>query len=154
MTQKMTEMQAAIGRSVLRKLPAWVETRRQHAATLLKCLSNLSGLRATSSPEYVDHADYKYYAFVRPERLKSGYDRNRIMAEINSSGIPCYSGSCSEIYRENAFDVAGLNPSCRLPVARELGETSLMLLVHPTITMEHIENTCFVVEKVMGKATK
>jgi dTDP-4-amino-4,6-dideoxygalactose transaminase len=106
----------------------------------------------TAPPEHVGHSYYKYYAFVRPEALRAGWNRDRILAEIATQGIPCFSGSCSEIYLEKAFPVEW-RPESRLPVARELGETSLMFLVHPTLTEEHIRSTCVAVEKVMSAAT-
>jgi dTDP-4-amino-4,6-dideoxygalactose transaminase len=86
--------------------------------------------------------------------LRDGWSRDRIMNEVMSRGVPCYSGSCSEIYREKAFAAAGYGPEGRLPVARELGETSLMFLVHPTLTEEEMETTCDVVREVMGEAGK
>ena len=92
--------------------------------------------------------------FVEPERLKAGWDRDRIMAEINDLGVPCYSGSCSEVYLEKAFDDTGFRPRERLPVARELGETSLMFLCHPTLADEHVEKTCHVLKTVMQRATQ
>jgi len=55
------------------------------------------------------------------------------------------SGSCSEVYREKNFQDANLAPSSPLPVASELGNTSLMLLCHPTLTDEEIEKTCAVI---------
>jgi dTDP-4-amino-4,6-dideoxygalactose transaminase len=76
------------------------------------------------------------------------------MTEVSAAGIPCGSGSCSEIYLEKAFEKHGLRPEKRLPIARELGETSLMFLVHPTLTIEHIEATADVVEQVMHQATR
>jgi len=74
------------------------------------------------------------------------------MQAIVEEGVPCYSGSCSEVYLEKAFRDAGLTPDDRLPVARELGETSLMFLVHPTLGHEEIQRTCDVVDKVMKQA--
>jgi dTDP-4-amino-4,6-dideoxygalactose transaminase len=90
---------------------------------------------------------------VKPGLLKEGWDRDRILTEINASGVPAYSGSCSEVYLEKAFDNSGFQPLQRLPVARELGETSLMFLVHPTLTAPEIEKTCRVLEKVMDMAS-
>jgi len=75
------------------------------------------------------------------------------MAAINAEGIPCFSGSCSEIYREKAFVDAGYGPTYRLPVAKELGETSLMFLVHPTLTEADMLDTCKAVEKVFTQAS-
>lgn len=105
-------------------------------------------------PAGVEHAWYKFYAFVRPEALAGGWDRDRIMAEINAAGVPCYSGSCSEVYLEKAFDDTGWRPAERLPVARELGETSLLFLVHPTLTEAEIARTAQVAREVVERATR
>jgi len=58
------------------------------------------------------------------------------------------------IYLEKAFEGNGLRPAERLPVARELGETSLMFLVHPTLGKEHMQCTVAAVEEVMQRAVK
>lgn len=150
---RMTEMQAAIGRVQLRKLPEWVEKRRRNAAVLTERFSGLAALRVTRPTPEIYHSYYKYYVFVRPERLKPGWDRDRIMNEIVCRGIPCFSGSCSEIYLEKAFERNGLRPTERLPVARELGEMSLMFLVHPTLTTSDMMVAADVVEKVMMEAS-
>ncbi len=152
---RLTEMQSAIGRIQLRKLSEWIRIRGQYAAVLSDCFVRIPALRITVPPDGVGHAYYKYYVFVRPERLKSEWSRDRIMAAINAEGVPCYSGSCSEIYMEKAFAdaVFGPAPVVPLPVARLLGETSLMFLVHPTLTDENIQHTCNVVANVMQHAT-
>ena len=113
----------------------------------------ITGLRVPEVPDYVEHAAYKCYVFVRPEKLQDGWDRDRIMNEIMLQGVPCYSGSCSEVYLEKAFDNTGWQPAQRLPVAKELGETSLMFLVHPTLTETEIHKTCSVLKKVMAHAS-
>ncbi len=99
------------------------------------------------------HAYYKYYAYVRPENLADGWSRDRIVEEINSRGVPCYVGSCSEVYLEKAFDNTGWRPKERLPVARQLGETSLMFVVHPTLTQAEIRKTQDVITEVFTMAT-
>jgi dTDP-4-amino-4,6-dideoxygalactose transaminase len=150
---RLTEIQSAIGRLQLLKLSRWVETRRAYAAKLTECFSELPGLRVTMPAAHVGHSYYKYYTFVRPETLQSGWSRDRIVAEIAALGVPCYSGSCSEIYLEKAFPLEW-RPKNRLPVAHELGETSLMFLVHPTLTDEDIVRNCDIVNKVMLKASR
>jgi dTDP-4-amino-4,6-dideoxygalactose transaminase len=150
---RLTEIQSAIGRLQLLKLSRWVETRRAYAAKLTECFSELPGLRVTIPPAHVGHSYYKYYTFVRPETLQSGWSRDRIVAEIAALGVPCYSGSCSEIYLEEAFPIEW-RPKNRLPVARELGETSLMFLVHPTLKDEDMVLTCDVATQVMLKASR
>jgi dTDP-4-amino-4,6-dideoxygalactose transaminase len=150
---RLTEMQAAIGRCQLAKLQHWLARRRRHAAIFDRRLGALAALRVPVPPAHVGHAYYKYYAFVRPERLGRGWDRDRIMNTIVSRGIPCYSGSCSEIYLEQAFAAAALQPPARLPVARALGETSLMFLVHPTLSDDDVAAACDVIEEVFADAT-
>ncbi|WP_018466004.1 DegT/DnrJ/EryC1/StrS family aminotransferase [Calidithermus timidus] len=151
---RMLELQAAIGRVVLKKLDHWVDKRREYANYLNKRFGQIPALRITPAPGDIHHAYYKYYVYVRPEKLKPGWDRDRIMMAIGEMGIPCFSGSCSEIYLEKAFEKAGLRPAERLPIAQQLGETSLMFLVHPTLQPEHIEATAAAVEQVMEQASR
>jgi dTDP-4-amino-4,6-dideoxygalactose transaminase len=150
---RLTEMQSAIGRAQLRKLPEWVAARRRNAAILRGRLEGCPGLRVTAPPHEIGHAYYKYYAFVQHEGLRAGYDRDRILAAINAEGVPCFSGICSEIYLEKAF-VREWRPQTRRPVARELGETSLMFQVHPTLSEQDMRDTCEAVEKVMSVAVR
>lgn len=151
---RMTEMQAAIGRLQLRKLPAWSARRGEHAAFLREGLRSVSALRIPQPPSHIGHANYKFYAFVEPQALRVGWSRDRIMTEIAATGVPCFSGSCSEIYMERAFALSGYRPAQRLPVARELGETSLMFLLHPTLGVEHIECTLGAICRVMQEAMR
>jgi len=150
---RLTEMQAALGRLQLRKLADWTARRRAHAQRLAAGLSALPGLRVPLPGDHVGHAYYKFYAFVRPERLAPGWNRDRIMEAVNALGIPCTVGSCSEIYLEKAFAERGWAPARRLPVARELGETSLMFMVHPTLPPQALEATVAAVHEVMAQAT-
>lgn len=150
---RMTEMQSAMGRILLRKLPSWAEARRANAAILTERFKQQPALRVTVPAADIYHSYYKYYVFVRPERLEADWDRDRIMNAVTAEGIPCYSGSCSEIYLEKAFDDRELRPAKRFAVAKELGETSLMFLVHPTLTARDMEDTCCAVEKVLSAAS-
>ena len=147
----MLEMQAVIGRIQLGRMPAWSEARRANAGRVLGACAAQPWLRVPSVPEDVVHAAYRAYAFVEPERLPEGWSRDRVVEAIVAAGVPCYQGSCSEIYREAAFEGTGFRPPEPLPVARELGENSLMFLVHPTLTDEEIERTVAAIEAV-GRA--
>jgi len=150
---RLTEAQSAMGRALLRKLPDMVKRRRRNAAFLSQEFSKIPALRVVSPPDSVFHSYYKYDVFVRPERLRDGWDRNRVQEAIAAEGIPCLSGTCSEIYLENAFPES-MRPPHRLPVARELGETSLMFKVHPTLTERDLDDTCLAVSKVMQIASR
>lgn len=149
---RMTEMQAVIGLIQLQRMGQWSETRRINAEKIWQTASKYEALRVPKLPDYIQHAAYKAYLFVRPEKLKSGWSRDRIMEEINREGVPCFSGSCSEVYLEHAFDNTGLRPDYALSVARELGETSLMFLVHPTLSNEEVQRVYDVLSDVISKA--
>ncbi|MEE4460859.1 DegT/DnrJ/EryC1/StrS aminotransferase family protein [Azotobacter chroococcum] len=151
---RMTEMQAALGRIQLRRLPDWHARRLANAERIWRCARGLPGLRVPELPADIEHAAYKCYLFVEPQRLKDGWDRERILAEIVARGVPCFSGSCPELYLERAFEGTPWRPAERLPVARELGETSLMFLVHPTLSAAEIERTCTVLAAVMDEAAR
>jgi len=141
---RITEMQAAIGRIQLKRMPDWHRKRLNNANSIWNAAKQCKGLRVPDIPDYIEHAAYKCYVFV-----KGDIDlRDKMMMEINEKGVPCYSGSCSEVYLEKAFDNTGFRPKERLPVAKELGETSLMFLVHPTLTEEEIQKTCNVLTEV------
>lgn len=155
---RMTEMQGVIGRIQLQRMADWTAKRRANAGRLWQVARNLPGLRVPELPEWAGHAAYKCYVFVEPGQLAAGWDRDRIMQAINARGVPCFSGSCSEVYLEKAFDGCPSDgrtwrPAQRLPVAQELGETSLMFLVHPTLTQEEMDKTCLVLSEVMAEAT-
>jgi len=169
---RLTEMQSAIGRLQLKKLRDWIKRRSENARILSKGLSALPGLRVPVPEAHVGHAWYKFYAYVRPEKLKKGWSRDRIMQAVTDQGVPCMQGICPEVYLEKAFEgkdtrekgqerykgkgvkgeKKGLRPEKRLSVARELGETSLMFLVHPTMGEREMTETVRVVARVVEEA--
>lgn len=149
---RMMEVQAVIGRIQLRRMADWQRVRLANAQRIWDRASRLHGLRVPEVAASSRHAAYKCYVFVVPQALKPGWDRDRIQNEIMARGIPCYSGSCSEVYLEKAFDDTPYRPAERLPVAKELGETSLMFLIHPTLTAVELERSCDVLAEVMGQA--
>lgn len=161
---RMLEMQAAVGRIQLKRMTAWTAARKRHSQAIWDACSDFVALRVPHfqcascanackvSGATCAHAHYKCYVYVKPERLAKGWTRDRVIDEIHSLGVPCYQGSCSEVYLEKAFDGTGWRPVHRLPTAMELGETSLMFLVHPTLTDAEINQTCDAIRKVMVQA--
>lgn len=150
---RMLEVQAAIGRIQLSRMESWHSKRLCNAQKIWERARGCDSLRVPVVSDSVVHAAYKCYVFVRPEKLKTDWNRDRILAEISNRGVPCFSGSCSEVYLEKAFDNTDWRPAQRLEVAKELGETSLMFMVHPTLTESEISKTCDVLESVMSEAT-
>lgn len=164
---RMLEMQAVIGRIQLRRMADWTRQRQANAARLSQALLSFAGeggavrlpaFGCASCPGQCgaagcEHAQYKFYAYVRPENLATGWNRDRIIEAINAEGVPCYQGSCSEVYLEKAFDDTGWRPQDRLPAAKALGETSIMFLVHPTLTDTEVAKTCEVIKTIMTEAS-
>ena len=146
---RMLEMQAAIGRIQLKKMSEWSETRREYARMIWSEAKKQPWLIVPDIPCWALHAVYQCYVFVEKSALPDGLDRDRIMTRVNALGIPCYTGSCSEIYLEKAFDNTGWRPQERLPIAKELGETSLMFQVHPAFSFEDIKKICDVIHCVL-----
>ena len=148
----MMEMQAVIGRIQLKRMPEWTARRQAHAAKLAESLGKFASIRLIEVADYIEHAQYKFYAFVKPEHLKEGWTRDRIVNELNARKVPCYQGSCSEVYLEKLRQHA-LASERRLKTAVELGDTSLMFLVHPTLTDEEIAFCKENIEAVLTEAT-
>ncbi|OCH74509.1 DegT/DnrJ/EryC1/StrS family aminotransferase [Vibrio breoganii] len=149
---RMTEMQAVIGRIQLTRMADWTEKRQANGAEIDKIASKFNVVRTVDVPDYIEHAEYKHYLFIEPQNLAEGWSRDRIVEEVVARGVPAFQGSCSEVYLEKAFDGTPWRPKNRLKNAVELGETSLMFLVHPTLTPAEIELTCSVLDEVFSAA--
>lgn len=151
--ERMTEMQAAIGRIQLRRLPQWRIQRARHAQQLARVLGVFESISIPEVPTHSEHAFYRFYVTVDNSKLTSGWDRDRIAATLNREGVPAFSGSCPEIYREKAFAGTSFRPTVPLAAARKLGHESLAFLVHPTLTEEDMRFVCDVIEEVMTRAS-
>ena len=151
---RMTELQGVIGRIQLKRMSNWHSNRISNALKIWNTAKQCKGLRVPSIPDYIEHAAYKCYVFIKLEELKNGWGRDKVIKEINALGVPCYFGACSEVYLEKAFDNTGFRPKERLANAKKLGETSLMFLVHPALTKDEIQQTCDAITSVMNMATK
>jgi dTDP-4-amino-4,6-dideoxygalactose transaminase len=156
---RMLEMQAVIGRIQLKRMSEWTEKRAAHSARIRSALLPFAGEQGGIRVPVFDqpdstHAYYKFYAYVRPENLAESWTRDRIVEAVNAHGVPCYQGSCSEVYLEKAFDGTPWRPPERLPVAKDLGETSIMFLVHPTLKDSEIDETMSVIQSILGVASR
>lgn len=151
---RMLEMQAAIGRIQLKKMPVWNAQRKANAERIAAVCRRHAAVRVPDISAEIEHAYYKYYVFVEPGNLADGWTRDRIVHEISARGVPCLQGTCSEVYLEKAFDNTDYRPAQRLKIAQELGETSIMFLVHPTLTAAEMDKTSRVVGEVLAMAEK
>jgi len=148
---RMMEMQAVIGRLQLVEMPTWTEKRNINMARIQAAFENSPYFTVSKPSDDYVHAAYKCYVQVNLDALPEGWSRDRIMAEINALNVPCFSGSCSEVYLEKAFDGTKWRPVESLPNAKQLGETSLMFLVHPTLSEQSIQKTVDAIQQVITK---
>ena len=149
---RLTEMQSAIGRIQIKRMPEWSRQRTENAHTLIETLRAFKCVRVPQADMNSQNAFYKLYAYVDRSNLAVDWSRDRIIGELNKKGVPCMQGSCSEIYLERAFDGTGWRPKHNLPVTKELGETSLMFLVHPTLSLDNISYTATAIREVLTQA--
>lgn len=160
---RMLEMQAVIGRIQLARMAEWSRLRQHNADILCAALRPFAvaggpvrlpelGAGPASDGAVSQHANYKFYFHVVPDRLKPDWSRQRLVDEIAAHGIPCQVGSCSEVYLEKAFEGTGWRPAAPLPVAHELGETSVLLLVHPTLSEVEMNRAATVTAQVLEAA--
>lgn len=151
---RMTEMQAAIGRRQAQKVLEWVAKRRENASRLRSLLADVDLIRLPDPPSHVEHAYYRYQFTIEPSRLRQGWDRDRFMAAVEAQGVPCSVGSCSEIYRERAFQEQGLVPPAPLPNARHFTETSLMVPIHHRLSRADVDDVAGAVRRVAIAASR
>lgn len=148
---RMMEMQAVIGRLQLKQMPEWTAQRNANMQTIYAAFADSPYFTVHQPSEQYEHAAYKCYVQVNIEQLPQGWSRDRIMAEINALGVPCFSGSCSEVYLEHAFDDTPWRPAQRLANAQQLGESSLMFLVHPTLSTDSMDKTVAAIHEVIAR---
>ena len=139
---RMTEVQAVIGRIQLGRMSDWQAKRTANLYKIFDACAQCDWIRVPQLNYSHEHAAYRAYVFVNTELLPSKWNRDTVLESIVQQDVPVYSGSCSEVYLERAFDNTPWRPKNALPVTKQLGEESVMFLVHPTLTQAEIARTC------------
>lgn len=140
---RMTEFQAAIGLKQLEKLPRWIVQRNANAKAVIDTLKQFDfiDLPILQKVDGNQHAYYRLYAKVKAdvdiEGLSGETLRNFLIDRLVASGVPCFFGSCAEIYREKLF--TNMAPKKRLPNAATFSDNAFCFLVHHTITSEQMD---------------
>ncbi len=150
----MLEVQAVLGRIQLKRMEEWTRIRQKHAAQIDQVAGQFSCIRVPQVPSSICHGRYKHYIFIEPSNLKPGWSRDRIIQELAYLGVPAAQGSCSEVYLEKAFDGTTWRPAERLPNAKLLGETSLMFMVHPTLSRTEMDRVTSGLQQVLSLANR
>lgn len=122
---RMTEMQAALGRAQLAKLPSWLARRRRNASALMRCLEQEPGVELPTIPDHVGHAFYRLYVTIARDRLGQEGTTAQIIDRMNQMGLPVGSGSCADMTQEAAFANAAPRRDGELRAARDAGRRSI-----------------------------
>jgi CDP-6-deoxy-D-xylo-4-hexulose-3-dehydrase len=104
---KATEMQAAIGLAQLKKLPSFIESRKQNWRALREGLSGMSEYFVLPEPE--PGSDPSWFGFLLTVKENAGFKREEIVRYLESKGIqtrmlfagnmvwqPCFDGMRKE----------------------------------------------------------
>jgi dTDP-4-amino-4,6-dideoxygalactose transaminase len=163
---RMTEMQAAIGLKALEKLEWNLKRRRENARYLTAHLANHDALIPPFESEEFEHAYYKYYVRLDPEKIDT--DRDTFVKALRAEGVPAGLGTSGEGYRERAFqELAGYGGSAcpfrcpwyegqadytavELPNAKRVAGEIFVLPVHPTLEKPDLEDFIAALEKVLA----
>jgi dTDP-4-amino-4,6-dideoxygalactose transaminase len=158
---RMLELKGDIDNIQLQKPENCVAEHTEIAAHIQKMLEPLaSAVYCPEATEHIIHSHYHQYANLRPQCLRDGWNRDRIVAEANSRNLALFQGRCSEVCLEQAFYRTDLRPQTQtqtqtqLLIARELSATRLMFLTHPTITVVQLEGFVRIMSDIITAASR
>ena len=149
---RLTEMQSALGRIGLRRLPSRIAARSRIASRLQAALADQTVFHTAAVPERLQPAWYRYYCQVNPDGLGAGWDRDRVLLALSEAGVPAGSGACPQLQRERAF-ADHLHPDDPpTPAAQCLGERSVALAIHHAMTVQELDRIDAALRQVASAA--
>ncbi|TPG42878.1 DegT/DnrJ/EryC1/StrS family aminotransferase [Sphingomonas koreensis] len=126
---RLTEMQAAIGRRQLAKLPVWLRRRQANAEALRAALRDHPAIECPPIPDGTTPAWYRCNVQVRPAALPHGLGVEDVVGRLRAQGIACASGGCPDMSRETAFRGRHVRTDGGLPVAQQVAARNIMFAV-------------------------
>ena len=161
---RMTEMQAAIGRTQLKNLDNQLKIRNAIANLYLNDLKDYyQKYHLLQKPDFKCqtcpfkqnekkcnkclHAFYRLNLFTNKNKIK----QIKLIEQFNKNKINCSVGSCPEIYREKIFKKLKLYLKQRLPNAKLLGESSIMFPIDPGRSKVKVKTEINSIKKILNK---
>lgn len=129
----MPEIQAAIGCVQLKRLPKFVEKRRENAKRLSKNLSKAKNLRLPTEPKGFKSSYYLYTVRLKNANRKR---RDRIVEKLNHEGIGAFVCYVNPIHTMPFYRKFG---KYTLPETEKASEQVFSLPVHPGVTPKQID---------------
>ena len=127
---RMTDIQAAVGREQLKRLPEIVERRRALAARYHEALSGCRAIRLPVEPASA-RSNWQTYCVVLDDRL----DQRTVMQRLLDSGIPTRRGvMCA--HREASYPAGTWRAAGSLSVSEQIQDHGVALPLYGDMTME------------------
>ena len=126
---RMTDLQAAIGLTQLKKVDQWNRLRQKNAAYLSNKLAGLPGIRVPKVREGCEHVFHQYT--IRAE------NRDALLEKLAAKGIGVGVYYPIPIHQQPLYRQAGYNDS--LPVSEAASLSVLSLPVHPALTQPELD---------------
>jgi len=127
---RMTDIQAAIGREQLKRLPAIVERRRTLAAAYVKYLRDISGVIPATEPAWA-RTNWQSYTV----RLAPSLDQRRVMQRLLDEGISTRRGVMNA-HREPAYPPGSWRAAGPLTRGERAQDTVIVLPLYHQMTDE------------------
>lgn len=142
---RMTDMQAAIGREQLKRLPGIVIRRRALAARYRKALAGIDGVTPPEEPGWA-RSNWQSYCV----RLSDGIDQQRLMQAMLDRGVATRRGIMN-MHQEAAQ--ADLQLRFRLPHSEAARDRSILLPLYAQMTAEEQDRVLSVLTEALAEVT-
>ncbi|HJY95235.1 MAG TPA: DegT/DnrJ/EryC1/StrS family aminotransferase [Streptosporangiaceae bacterium] len=140
MKANFTDLQAAIGREQLRRLPAWQQRRAAIAARYDAQLAGLEGLELPPRPAADAHAWHLY--IVRIDHRPFGIDRDTAAERLAEAGIGTSVHFIPVHHLPYFRNLLGLEACGELPAADQIFPRLLSLPMFPGLTDSDVDRVC------------
>jgi len=141
LNNRMTEMNAAIGRVQLRKLHGWTVRRQQIAAAYSE---SIVGVVTPITPRSTSHVYHQYTILVPEDR-----DRDSFALELEARGVQTGVYYPIPVHKLPAYAL-----STDLPVTSEVARRCLSLPVRPSLTDTEVDQVITAVNAVAAESAK
>jgi len=131
---RMPEMEAAIGRVQLKRLPSFLEARTRNAQNLTENLKDLAGIQVPIVEEWAKHAWYVYTIRVKPG--VSPISRNDLMKKLNENEIASAPYYESPIHLSPYYSKTFKYKKGNFPESEKAADEVLSVPCHPALTNE------------------
>ena len=127
---RITEMQSVLGIEQLKYLNKNISIRNKYAKIFDKSLKKFKFINLFLTKKNYVNAYYRYYFKINSKFLKKNWNRDKILKKLNEYSIPSGTGSCPEIYKEEAIKKLKIFQKSDLKNAHILSKNTITINFH------------------------